>query len=433
MSSDRTRVLQRIGRIGGAVRALKTCIALSWLAASTASAATSYYDAAFRADIRAQRPTISVELELRGERLPSRIEFHIDPTRHRSFASTDPVTTKGTVVTWLPSGSKAQLTYEFVATHERSAKRFDSLVTSDWAVFRGDKLVPRVAVTAPRNARSRTTLEFTLPAQWSVAAAYPQEGPLFKVADSVRKFDRPSGWILAGKLGKRSELIDGVQTIVAAPEGESSRRQDILAFLNWNLPHLKDVFTEFPKRLLVVSAGDPMFRGGLSGPASLFIHSDRPLISENRTSTLLHELVHVAMGIRGDEESDWIVEGFAEYYSLEILRRSGGIGRSRYEEALKRMEGWARRTPNVFKPESSGASTARAVIALRAADLEIRKHSGGRANLDDVAAALAERGGEVSLEILQNFANRAAGQEVLALQRQRLNAPLQSAQLLTAP
>ena len=43
-------------------------------------------------------------------------------------------------------------------------------------------------------------------------------------------------------------------------------------------------------RLLIVSAGDPMWRGGLSGPSSMFLHSDRPLISENRTSTLLHEL-----------------------------------------------------------------------------------------------------------------------------------------------
>jgi predicted metalloprotease with PDZ domain len=227
--------------------------------------------------------------------------------------------------------------------------------------------------------------------------------------------------VLAGRLGERSQLISGTQTIVAAPEGERARRQDILAFLNWNLPHLKDVFPRFPRRLLVVTAGDPMWRGGLSGPASLFLHADRPLISENRTSTLLHELVHVAMGIRGDEESDWIAEGFAEYYSLEILRRSGGIGRNRYEAAIARPFGQSRESPSVFGRQSTGATTARAVIALREVDAEIRNVTGGRASLDDLAAALAQERGEVGLEQLQSHARKIAGRDLDSLRRERLS------------
>ena len=398
---------------------------LAWLVVivpTPSHAADRYYDVAFRAEIEPGRSLIRVQLTLTGERLPSRIEFHFDPMRHRAFTSTDPVSAKDNVVTWTPTGKQARINYEFIANHERSPKRYDSLVTKDWAVFRGDKLVPRIAVTSRPSLKGRTTLEFALPKEWTAAAAYPQEGPVFKVDDPERRLDRPAGWILAGKLGKRSEIIKGIQTIVAAPAGESTRRQDILAFLNWNLPHLKEVFSTMPKRLLIVCAGDPMWRGGLSGPDSLFLHSDRPLISENRTSTLLHELVHVAMGIRGDEESDWIVEGLAEYYSLEILRRSGGIGRARYEAALERMTDWARRSPNVFTQQSTGASTARAAIALRAADLEIRATSSGRASLDDVASDLAKRGGEVTLERLQRAAREAAGKEVLALTRQRLMA-----------
>jgi len=389
-----------------------------------ASAAERFYDAVFRAEIKPRHDIVRVELTLTGERLPSRIEFHIDPKRHRAFASQQPVSQQGSVVTWLPSGSQARLTYEFVATNERTPKRYDSYVAEDWAVFRADKMVPRMAVTSRRNMKARTSLRFTLPPNWSVETPYPQEGASFKVADRERRFDRPEGWILAGKLGKRSEIINGIQTIVAAPEGEAARRQDMLAFLNWNLPHLKDVFPEFPKRLLIVTAGDPMWRGGLSGPSSLFMHSDRPLISENRTSTLLHELVHVAMGIRGDEESDWIAEGLAEYYSLEILRRSGGIGRNRYDEAIERMSKWARQSPSVFARASTGANTARAVMAFREVDAEIRKASGGTASLDDVAAALAHERGEVNLERLQAQARKVAGRDLVSLQRQRLNSPL---------
>jgi predicted metalloprotease with PDZ domain len=384
-------------------------------------AADVYFDAAFRAELAPKRPVIRVELTLSGDRLPSRIEFQIDPERHRAFASKDPLSRTADRVTWQPQGKQARLTYEFVATHERAPKRYDSLVTDQWAIFRADRMVPRISVTSRRSLKGRTTLAFDLPKGWSIVTAYPREQNVFKIPDSDRRIDRPEGWVLAGRLGERSQLISGTQTIVAAPEGERARRQDILAFLNWNLPHLKDVFPRFPRRLLVVTAGDPMWRGGLSGPASLFLHADRPLISENRTSTLLHELVHVAMGIRGDEESDWIAEGFAEYYSLEILRRSGGIGRNRYEAAIARLAKWARESPSVFGRQSTGATTARAVIALREVDAEIRNVTGGRASLDDLAAALAQERGEVGLEQLQSHARKIAGRDLDSLRRERLS------------
>lgn len=226
--------------------------------------------------------------------------------------------------------------------------------------------------------------------------------------------------MLLGRIGSRNDLIAGVRVVVAAPLGDSVRRQDALAFLNWNLPHLVDVFPDFTRRLLIISADDPMWRGGLSGPGSLFLHADRPLISENRTSALLHELVHVAMGIRGDHESDWIVEGFAEFYSIETLRRSGGISQTRYAEALERLEQWSRRAPNLFQESSSAAQTARAVIVLKAVDEEIRRASGGRASLDNVARDLAVRRGEVSLELLQGLARKYAGQPVKTLERSAL-------------
>jgi predicted metalloprotease with PDZ domain len=226
--------------------------------------------------------------------------------------------------------------------------------------------------------------------------------------------------MLVGKIGVRSERIGEVNAIVAAPAGGGARRQDALAFLNWNLPKLLDVFPDFPRRLLIVSAGDPMWRGGLSGPASMFLHSDRPLISENRTSALLHELVHVAMGIRGDHESDWIVEGLAEYYSVQTLHRSGGIGKGRYEQAMESIRKWARRSPSLFAEHSNGPTTARAVLVFQAADAEIRKLTNNTASLDQVARKLAAERGEVSLAHLQQLAQQVAGKPLQSLQREQL-------------
>ena len=128
----------------------------------------------------------------------------------------------------------------------------------------------------------------------------------------------------------------------------------------------------------------------------MFLHSDRPLISENRTSTLLHELGHIALGIRGDEESDWIVEGLAEFYSLESLRRSGSISGQRLQAGVASTAQWGKALADAVRHAvRTGATTARAVLALRAADAEIRSATGGKASLDDVARKLASERGTV--------------------------------------
>ena len=394
---------------------------LACLIASTALGAT--YEAHYRVEAFPTEGRFRVELKLTGEKLPGKLVFTTDARRHSNFSSTDSVDIAGNEVTWRPHGKFSRLYYDFAVNHERAPGRFDSRMTPAWARFRADRMVPRVRVTAVKGLAANATLEFVLPNDWTVASAYPvSNAGHLEIDDPERRFDRPLGWMLIGKLGKRSEVIAGIQTIVAAPAGDAARRQDILSFLNWNLPKLAEVFPEFPRRLFVVSAGDPMWRGGLSGPSSLFLHAGRPLISENRTSTLLHELVHVAMGIHGDEESDWIVEGFAEYYSIETLRRSGGIGQKRYEEAITRLNEWSKRSVNLFADSSSGATTARAVIAMKAADEEIRGVTRGKASLDDVARELAAQGGKVTLMRLQSTAQKIAGQSVKAFERSTLTA-----------
>jgi len=382
-----------------------------------------FYDLHYRAEFLPQSGTIHMELHLTGERLPGKIVFSIDPQRYRTFTSTDPLDKTATTVTWQPRGKFSRLAYDFVVDHQRSPGHFDSRMTADWALFRGDRMVPKATVTAPPSLKSKATLEFVLPKGWSALTPYERAaGEPRTIDDPARRFDRPEGWMIAGKLGTRSEEIANIHTIVASPAGEDVRRQDMLAFLNWNLPLLAGIFKSFPSRVLIVSAGDPMWRGGLSAPASLFVHSHRPLISENRTSTLLHELVHVAMGIRGDEESDWIVEGFAEFYSIEALHRSGGISKIRYDEAMQKLTQWSLKAPDLFVKASSGAVTARAVVALHRADEEIRQATGGKASLDDVARELAQRQGEVSLALLQSTAEKVAGRRVQALERARLSA-----------
>lgn len=233
-------------------------------------------------------------------------------------------------------------------------------------------------------------LQFELPEGWkSVETGWKRIGKnRFRIDNPERIFDRPTGWILAGKLGTRRARLGETDVTVAAPVGEGVRRMDILTMLTFVWPELQNVFPRDPAKLLIVGAGDPMWRGGLSGPNSLYMHADRPLVSENGTSSLVHELVHVFSRISDADRSDWISEGLAEYYAIELVRRAGGLSEDRYRIVREHLAKWSRGVSSLRTEHSTGPVTARAVLMLQDLDREIRQRSKGRHSLDDVSRGL---------------------------------------------
>lgn len=231
-------------------------------------------------------------------------------------------------------------------------------------------------------------MAFGLPTGWSVVTEYSSLNDPIIVKRPGRRMDQPTGWIAVGNLGVRRETIAGIRVAIVGPEGQDIRRMDMLALLNWALPELVEILPDALPRLTVFSAGEPMWRGGLSAPASLFVHADRPLISENATSTLLHEVMHTALALRTQPGYDWIAEGFAEYYGLALMHRSHTISDNRFRIALEDQADWARRASSLCGNASTGPRTALAVTLLAALDRDIRSASDGRANLDDLLQAL---------------------------------------------
>jgi predicted metalloprotease with PDZ domain len=118
------------------------------------------------------------------------------------------------------------------------------------------------------------------------------------------------------------------------------------------------------------------------------MHADRPLVSENGTSSLVHELVHVFSRIKDTDRSDWISEGLAEYYAIELVRRAGGMSEDRYQAVREHLIKWSRKVDSLRTEHSTGPITARAVLLLQDLDKEIRQRSKGRHSLDDVARGL---------------------------------------------
>ena len=323
-------------------------------------------------------------------------------------------------VNWLPPAGGGTLRWFAKINHQRDSGGYDSFINEQWAVFRADDIIPAAATRTLKGADSDTTLIFDLPRDWSSATQYFGKDGGYRISNADRRFDRPTGWVALGELGVRHDTIAGIRVKIAGPVGQSVRRMDILALLRWTLPEITRVLPRFPARLTIVSAGDPMWRGGLSAPASLFIHADRPLISENATSTLVHELVHVGLGGSAASGADWIVEGLAELYSLEALRRSGTISQRRYQIALERLEERGKEAESLCSDASRGAVTARAVTVLHDLDTEIRQHGTPSTSLDDVVRQLTDNDLEITLARLREAAGKFIGGPATTLSEERI-------------
>lgn len=314
------------------------------------------------------------------------LDLAADPGKFSKFSGDGEIQRDGDRLLWtLPPGG-GSLSYEVIVDNQRG-QSMDARMTEDWAMLRMDDLFPAARIGSLKNSVSRSFLSLDGPPSWSIESRYGPAGKQLSISTPGRRFDRPTGWLVAGDhLGVRRTTVADRKLTVASPVGQGMHRQDLLAFMRWTLPELVGVFPEFPETLLIVGAKDDMWRGGLSGPASLYLHTERPLISENATSALLHELVHMVTGEVKVPKDDWIIEGLAEYYSLQILLRSGGISNLRYEKTLRQLTNWADREHGVLKSPSSGANTARAVLTLNQFQSELTKHKAG--SLDTVIQAL---------------------------------------------
>ncbi len=294
-------------------------------------------------------------------------------------------------ISWQPPSSGGALEWNVQVRHARGAGAFDALLGPDWGVFRAEDVIPRARTRTLKGARSNTTMTFELPAGWSVITEYSSLRDPIRVQREHRRFDQPTGWIAMGSLGVRRDTIAGVRVAVAAPEGFGARRLDMLALLNWTLPELVEILPDSLSRLTIVTAGDPMWRGGLSAPASLFLHADRPLISENGTSSLLHEVMHVALSVEAEKGYDWIVEGLAEYYSIELLRRGKAISQRRAERAFAQQAEWASDATTLCGDVSTGPATALAVTVFQALDRELAAATDNAHSLDSLLPLLDGR------------------------------------------
>ncbi|MDJ0699840.1 MAG: hypothetical protein QNJ07_08295 [Woeseiaceae bacterium] len=362
-----------------------------------------------------------VTLDLgQSRRLLREMRMTIDPERHHEIRGDGRIDVAGNDVRWYPPADGGTIEWRVQLAHRRNGDGYDAWLGPEWGLFRAEDIIPRAHTRTLKGASSRTELQFEMPSSWTAVTEYFGRRNTFEISKPDRRFDQPSGWIVLGDLGVRRDRVEDTRLAVAAPRNQSVRRVEMLALLRWTLPELARVLPSLPRRLTIVSAGEPMWRGALSGPGSLFIHAERPLISENATSTLLHEVVHVSTRLRARPGHDWIVEGIAEYYSLEMLYRSGSISEDRYDAARRTQAEWAREANALCVRSASGPVTALAVTILAALDAELRSIETAAVSLDDVVSEITSAGVPVDLAILRNTAESLAGTNIETLHTDNL-------------
>jgi len=287
---------------------------------------------------------------------------------------------------WRPAADKASLTFRVKISHGRKNGSFDSRMTPDWALMRGDDLVPAARLDQQDGTELVSRLEFELPAGWkSVETAWPRIGKnKFRIDNPSRLFDRPTGWMLAGQLGSRRTRLGETEVAVTSPLGQGMRRMDVLTLLTFVWPQVQALYPRHPGKLLIVGASDPMWRGSQSAHESIYLNSHLPLVSESGSSALVRELAQMFGRINGTQRSDWIAEGFAEYYAIELVRRAGGMSDERYASLHGKLVRSSQKVTTLRGGRVSPAQVARAVVLLQELDSEIRLKTHNKRSLDDV-------------------------------------------------
>lgn len=364
----------------------------------------------FRPAERVAKVRLRVEQRAPGLK---RLRFHIDPAQHLDFRGDGDLEREDdSHVVWRPPEGGGTARWSARLDHLRDQKSYDARLTSRWALFRGSDLVPPAASRFVGGSTSVGTVRFELPKRWKLVTPAVEIGPGRYRIDTDRFFARPQGWMMAGRLRTVVFESAGVQVTVATPRKLGLELMELRTFLRFTLPSFRELLGEMPDRIVIVGAGDPMWRGGLSGPRSLYVHADRPLVSKDGTSPILHELMHAFMRAVSKENGDWVVEGLAELYAVHLLHRAGGMSDAERDAAIAYLRKKGRGVRSLLAPRSTGRRTAKAVGVLDRLDRKIREHSGGETSLDHVVRRLVESGAPITTAHFRKVVSDVVGEDL---------------------
>lgn len=421
---ERARFLPRVrrpaplGRVG-AVAGLLAFLLVTAAAIAAEPPARETFAIDYVVTIDAKHPeTARIRWEVMGADEVEAFEFAAPPSRFSRISGSGEVQIVDGSVRWEPLGPYGHLEYRVRVDHPRGDRgRYDSYAGDGWVVTRARDLFPPVKFSFKpgkegAKPRSRSRLQLRLPTGWRSVTAHAALEPNLYQLSSPNVLSRPTGWIAAGDLDVSHQEIDGVMVRIARAADSKLPVDAIYAMLADAIPRLRKMFRGMPPDLLIVSAGDPMWRGGLSAYRSMFLHGDRPLRTPDKTAPVLHELIHVTQPFRAAADADWIVEGLAEYYSLELQRRAATLTSQGFGKGLESFAKYGLWGVDLRTQHDNAATNNSAPLVMYALDQRIQRETAGKQRLDDVVRVLAEERGEVSTNVFRAAVRKVTGKKL---------------------
>jgi hypothetical protein len=395
---------------GRGLAALGVVLAGAWLA-TAAEAPRPTFSVDYLVRISKQTPNrAKVRWELAGIDEIDALRLGFRDERAHGVRGTGRLDWQGRTLTWRPGQPYAHLEYEVTIDRHRppGGPHYDSFAGDGWILTRALALFPSIAVEwkpEARHATSRARLLFRLPQGWKSATIGERLGDdVFEVAQANARFDRPRGWIALGDLQLADRRIGGTTVTLDVPA--------VVRLWEQTLPLLAEVLGPPPPRLLVVSAPDPMWRGGISGERSFYVHADTPFRSRDATSTWLHELFHTWQPFRPKADGRWIAEGLAEYYTLVLQRRAGELSAAGFARGVRSFVHNGLWEIDLSRSHAAAALNNSAPAVMYALDREIARLTAGRRTLDDAVRQLADGGGALTTATFLRAITRTAGKDL---------------------
>jgi hypothetical protein len=355
-----------------------------------------------------------VRWDLAGIDEVKRLRLRFDPARFEDFEASGTLERRHGEVVWTPGAPYAHLTYRASLQHRRApGKGYDAWIGDGWMLARTSALFPRSAVLfrtdVEAHPKSRARLVFRLPKTWEVVTVMPSVGPREFIVESGGRFDHPRGWLMCGRFRRTPATVDDTSVTIAATPNAAMTPDRVLGLLERAMPVMHALLGRVRPELLIVTGVDPMWRGGLSGEDSFYMHGDRPLQTPDRTSPYLHELFHVIAPFRPAPDAHWVTEGLAELYTIEIQKRVGLLDDDGYAKALRLFARYGLWGHDLTRDQRNAIHNNSAPLVLHALDRRIRHATGGAQGLDDVVAALARDGGVVTTARFLGTVRRVTG------------------------
>ncbi|MGB5516913.1 MAG: hypothetical protein WBO73_00390, partial [Gammaproteobacteria bacterium] len=199
---------------------LLVSLAIAPLAVNATTRSSYHVEYNVALDPKTSSASVRIDLSKRAQYVRW-IRFKVDPEVHSGFKGSGNIQQADNTVLWEPRGKKGWLTFNAKINYQRKSGRFDALISEDWALFRGDDIVPPARIDMKDGTQAKAKLRFQLPEDWSVVTPYARyTSGAYKIDHTHRLFDRPTGWMLAGKVGIKRDTIEGVYVTVAAPKGQ---------------------------------------------------------------------------------------------------------------------------------------------------------------------------------------------------------------------